>query len=322
MDKNGLKLVGGTNLTELEKTQIELDNCRSIIREASIMGYKELKDKYEALNNENGVYKGKAEAYKQQLDDVKVNIDKIVKSKVNETTKKIREDRDNYKEQVKSLTAKINGSLGGQISKAVVPLQNEIAYKDEKIAQITVDNKHKNEIIENQTKQIEMLKGIIEQITGVKGDTEHIIEMLNNGVKVDIDYDLLVQKIEEDGALQVFTKEQADSLIDIIERNKNYLIKCTSGKRLVKSDDDTIDKIKMVIDYINNGEKSNKDIANKYGITTNTMLKRLGTIKKSWYNVIKLYVSSGYVVTDGLIATFGEEFKDIVDILKELDIEQ
>ena len=133
---------------------------------------------------------------------------------------------------------------------------------------------------------------------------------------------MLVHKIEEDGALQVFTKEQANSLIDIIERNKNYLIKCTTGKGLVKDKDDTIDKIKMVIDYINNGERSDKELASRYGVSTNALIGRINTIKKSWYNVIKLYVSSGYVVTDGLIATFGKEFEDIVDILKEFNIGQ
>lgn len=176
--------------------------------------------------------------------------------------------------------------------------------------------------LESRDKEISILENVVEKITGVKCDTEEILVKMDSiNINIDtsalsIDYDVLVDKLNTEGGLMVLSREEATELVNIVKANKNYLVKCTKGKNLVKDDEDTKEKIEMVIKHINNGGKANKDLADNYNISTSALIKRIDTIKKSWYELVKMYVAEGNTVTQGMKTVYEEKYSDIIRLLE------
>lgn len=293
------------------------------------------------------------EALRTQYTELKSLIGDLILddvTRVREENKSLLADKNRLEGQIVGLTEKYKSSIQrsretmvGQKKASEDSLNWEI--RQLKIAQRNIE-KEKNELadkvnqlneelivkggviteqqikLESREKEISMLEDVVEKVTGVKCDTEDIISILGgiqdglSDISFEVDYDKLVGRLSAEGNLVVLSREEAKSLVDIVIRNKNYLIKSTTGKTIVYDRKDVIEKINIALEYIDNGYKTNKDMATKYGLnSTAALASKVATIKNGYFQLIVDYKTGG--LTDTLINKYSEQYSEIIDILKE-----
>ena len=305
-------VVEDTLRKDIDKLQIENNVYKELISNIIIDDYKRITKELDRLTEESIAKDKKIASLEGQVESLKFSLER--------SRDTMRGQKESLKESYYELELENNRlrNNDNKLKKEIEQLSEEIKTKDNKIALTQIK-------IESREKEISMLEEAIEKITGVKGDTEEIINKLNNmavDINVDsikIDYDELINKLKSDSNIGILTKRDVALIIDIIENNKNYLIKSTTGKGLVVDNKQAVENINILIAWIKNNEVGNEALARQFGFNSTAALhSRIKTAKKNFYTIVKPYVDSGCVVTDSIRNTYKDKYSDIIDILENL----
>lgn len=299
--------VGSVSIYEEQISKLADENklLKEFISESIMDSNKYIKKENEELKVKIGNLEGQLQANKESYDKYIKKSRDIMRGQREESELNLMKEISNLKRLVADKDNLIN-----KLNDKSNQLNDELNNKEELLIKQQIK-------LESREKEIEMLENVIEGITGIKVDTENIIDKLSvlDNITLDIDYDKLMDKLNTDGSLIVLSKDEAKSLIDIIIKNKNYLIKSTTGKGLVFDEDELKRNILIAYEYIDNGNKCTLKTATKFGFnSTPALSSKMNTIKKNYFDLIAEYKLTG--LTDKLIEKYGEKLSDVIELLK------
>lgn len=174
-------------------------------------------------------------------------------------------------------------------------LNNDIVEKDKVIIELKTANDALKEIIEHNKLESKKTQLILDNLDKVIFEVTGVNDFIGQFKETGIDGDVITK------------------LIDIVMSNKNYLIRGTTGKKVIN---DAEKMVSMCIDVIEADGVCKVAIAEKYSITKNDLYSKIKTCKTNrLYDLVSMYLKVG--ITDELVSVYEEDFRDIIDILRK-----